>query len=97
MAELTTKKRNNLSKKSFALPGSRAYPIPDKNHARNALARVSQFGTPAQKAEVKSKVKSKFPSIGKKGGVPQRKNNRHMTPMEKLSKGMKGINDQTKA
>lgn len=66
MAKLTTKKRNNLPTKSFAEPGKRAYPIQDKNHARNALARVSQFGTPAQKKQVRSAVHKKYPTIGKK-------------------------------
>ena len=40
----STKNRKKLSKKSFALPGKRKYPIPDKAHARNALARVAQNG-----------------------------------------------------
>jgi hypothetical protein len=44
--DLSTKDRKKLSKKSFALPGKRKYPIPDKAHARNALARVAQHGTP---------------------------------------------------
>lgn len=42
MAKLTTTRRNNLPKSSFALPGKRAYPMPDKSHARNALSRASQ-------------------------------------------------------
>ncbi len=42
----STKQRKKLSTKSFALPGKRKYPIPDKAHARNALARVAQNGTP---------------------------------------------------
>lgn len=62
MARLTTEKRDKLPKKDFALPGGR-YPVPDESHARNALARVSQFGNPAQKAAVRAKVKSKFPDI----------------------------------
>ena len=33
--ELSTKDRKKLSKKQFALPGKRKYPIPDKAHARN--------------------------------------------------------------
>lgn len=65
MAKLTYKKRKKLSKKSFAKPGKRAYPIMDKSHARNALARVSQFGTEAEKATVRAKVHAKFPNIGK--------------------------------
>lgn len=41
MSKLTTKARNALSTSQFAGPG-RSYPLPDKNHARNALARVAQ-------------------------------------------------------
>ena len=63
---LSTKDRKKLSKKSFALPGKRKYPIPDKAHARNALARVAQNGTPAEQKKVKAAVKKRFPSIGKK-------------------------------
>jgi hypothetical protein len=62
----STKERKKLSKKSFALPGKRKYPIPDKAHARNALARVAQNGTPAEQKKVKAAVKKRFPSIGKK-------------------------------
>jgi hypothetical protein len=61
----STKNRKKLSKKSFALPGKRKYPIPDKAHARNALARVAQNGTPAEQKKVKAAVKRRFPSIGK--------------------------------
>lgn len=64
MAKLSSKKRQRMSAKSFALPGKR-YPIPDKAHARNALARVSAHGTPAEKARVRKAVTRKFPSIGK--------------------------------
>lgn len=61
--KLTSKERNHLGKKEFAEPGKRAYPIEDKSHARNALARVSEFGSPALKAEVRAKVEKKYPSI----------------------------------
>jgi hypothetical protein len=63
---LGTKARKKLSKKQFALPGKRKYPIPDKAHARNALARVAQNGTVAEQKKVKAAVKKRFPSIGKK-------------------------------
>jgi hypothetical protein len=72
MADLTAKKRNALSSKSFALPGkgtgpkgkgAGSYPIPDEAHGRNALARVAQHGTPAEKATVRAKVAAKFPGI----------------------------------
>lgn len=62
---LSTKSRNALGKKSFALPGKRAYPINDANHARNALARVAQHGTAAEKAAVRKAVHRKYPNIGK--------------------------------
>jgi len=73
MADLTTKERQKLPKRDFALPGrgegkkgagAGSYPIPDKSHARNALARVSQHGTAGEKATVRAAVKRKFPSIG---------------------------------
>lgn len=66
MAELNAKKRNALKKTSFAIPEKRAYPINDKAHARNALARVSQHGTPSEKARVRAAVKRKYPNIGGK-------------------------------
>jgi hypothetical protein len=66
MAKLTYQARKNLPSGSFVEPGKRKYPIPDASHARNALSRVSQFGSPAEKAKVDSAVHKKFPGIGKK-------------------------------
>lgn len=57
--------RAHIAPDNFALPGNR-YPIHDINHARNALARVSQYGTPAEKAKVKAAVHKKYPEMGKK-------------------------------
>lgn len=65
MAQLTASTRRAIPTGEFALPGRR-YPIEDKSHARNALSRVSQNGTTAEKATVRAKVHRKFPSIGKK-------------------------------
>lgn len=72
MAKLTSKQRKRIPAGDFALPGKRSksggkggYPIEDAAHARNALSRVSQFGTPSQQATVRAKVKSKYPGIGK--------------------------------
>lgn len=65
MAKLTAAARKKLPSKAFALPGGR-YPIEDASHARNALARVSQFGSPAEKAKVRSAVARKYPGIGQK-------------------------------
>ena len=72
MAKLSTAQRKKLPSSSFALPGkgkgpggkgAGSYPIPDKSHARNALARVAQHGTPAEKVTVRRKVHTKFPEI----------------------------------
>lgn len=63
MAKLTTSRREKLPAKSFAGP-DRSYPIPDASHARNALSRVSQFGTHELKAKVRAAVHRKYPEIG---------------------------------
>lgn len=42
MAVLTTKERKDMPKSEFGVPGERRFPMPDKNHARNALARLNQ-------------------------------------------------------
>ena len=63
---LSTKDRKKLPKKSFALPGKRKYPIPDKSHARNALSRVEQNGSKDEKKKVRSAVFKRFPSLRKK-------------------------------
>jgi len=65
MVRLTSKERSSLPTKEFAEPGKRAYPIDTPNRARNALSRVSQFGYPELKKEVRQKVHKKYPGIGK--------------------------------
>ena len=62
MAKLTTATRKKIPTNEFALPGRR-YPVEDEAHARNALARVSQDGTPAEKATVRRKVHRLFPGL----------------------------------
>ena len=57
------KNRNRMKNSTFALPKERKYPIPDASHARNALARVAQNGTPSEKRRVRAAVHRKFPSI----------------------------------
>jgi hypothetical protein len=59
MAKLDAAARNALPEGAFALPGRR-YPIHDDNHARDALARVSQYGTPEEKAKVRKAVFAKY-------------------------------------
>jgi len=79
MARLTTERRKELPKKDFAVPSRGegkarrgGYPIPDKSHARSALQRASQFGSPKVKAEVRSAVERKFPGIKQSKGKEKR-------------------------
>ena len=69
---LTTRGRNQIKKGNFALPGRR-YPIHDRSHAQNALSRVSQHGTPSEKATVRAAVKNKYPTMGKEANVKMSK------------------------
>jgi hypothetical protein len=59
---LTAKGRKHIKKSNFALPGGR-YPIHDISHARNALARVAQHGSPDEQKKVKAAVHRKYPSL----------------------------------
>lgn len=61
MAKLTSKERNRLPDSAFAGP-DRSFPVQDKAHARNALARASQFH-PELKEKIREKVHRKFPDI----------------------------------
>jgi len=65
MAKLTYAKRKKLPKRVFAIPEKRKYPIEDLAHARNALARVSAFGTPSEKRRVRAAVYKRYPSLKK--------------------------------
>lgn len=68
------KANTKAPKGSYAVPpgspvggkGRAAYPINTAGRARNALARVSQHGSAAEKKMVRAAVKRKYPSIGKK-------------------------------
>ena len=64
MAKLTAKTRAKIPTSKFAGP-NRSYPIEDASHARNALSRVSQFGSPALKSKVRAAVHKAYPGIGK--------------------------------
>lgn len=69
MSELNAKRRDQLKDSDFALPGRR-YPIHDREHAANALARVAQHGTPGERIAVKHKVCRLYPDMPacQKGG-----------------------------
>ena len=66
MAKLSASQRNRMKRSTFAIPGRRAYPINDLVHARNALARVAQKGTPSEKRQVRAAVYRKYPSLRKR-------------------------------
>ncbi len=66
MAKLTTAERNALPSSDFAEPKERKYPIEDASHRRNALSRVSQHGSPSEKARVRAAVHKRSPSMGRK-------------------------------
>ena len=73
MARLSYQERKHLPKSSFAVPSKReggkgGYPIPDASHARNALARAAQSGSPSVKAAVRAKVHKRYPNIGRSSG-----------------------------
>lgn len=75
-SELTAAGRDHIKDKNFALSseqsdtGKPAYPIHDKAHAANALARVKQHGSPSEKAEVYRDVAKKFPGLAAHSSVP---------------------------
>jgi hypothetical protein len=61
MAKLNTSERNDLPSKTFGLPGSRRYPMPDRAHAANAKARATQMVkagklSPSSAAKIRSKA-----------------------------------------
>jgi hypothetical protein len=69
---ISSEKRKSLPKSEFGVPSKAKgeqkgepgnYPIDTPKRARNALARVSQHGTPAEKASVRSRVAKKYPDI----------------------------------
>ena len=76
MAELKAKTRSKLPAKTFGLPGSRRYPMPDKAHAANAKARATQMVnagklSPSSAAQIRAKANK---VLGKgKGNGPKRR------------------------
>lgn len=64
MSKLTVAARKRIPKGSFVVPSkapkSGSYPIPDKSHAKNALARSSGK---AVAGKVRASVARKFPGI----------------------------------
>lgn len=102
--KMSQERREDLPSKAFAVPESKAkkigvsgeikgeakgkYPIPDMKHARNALARVSQHGTPAEREAVRKKVYSKFPGL--KEGFEESHGGESPTSKENIKKVEQG-------
>jgi len=63
MAKLTAARRKELPESSFALPEKDGYPIHDRKHAINALARVKQHGSPSEQRRVIADVRRRYPGI----------------------------------
>ena len=69
MAALTSRRRRRLPSSSFAIPSKRKYPVDTQARARNAISRVQQNGTAAEKRAVFRKVRSRYPSLAKRSRV----------------------------
>jgi len=79
--DLNAAERRALPNKDFVFPGKGegpkgkqrgAYPIPDKKHARNALAMAAAHASPEKQAKVKAAVAKKFPGIQQEDVVNER-------------------------
>lgn len=76
-AELTEAGRDKIKAKNFAVPakssdtGEAKYPIEDRAHAANALARVDQHGTTGEKSKVYAAVARKYPELARRSDVPE--------------------------
>jgi transketolase len=93
-ADLTADARDDLKTKSFAIPKGRHYPIEDRAHAANALARVDQNGSPKEKSQVYSAVAKKYPGLAAKSSVPAVKAKVAHSAGEYTRAAMHGINEE---
>lgn len=73
MAKLKGKTRRKLPSASFAYPAARKYPIHDRAHARNALARAAQSKTYGTYAHVAAAVNRRYPGMAQGKGATKRK------------------------
>ena len=62
MAKLRGKRRSKMRSSSFAMPSKRKYPIHDRAHGANALARARQQG-PGTYRTVRAKVCARYPGL----------------------------------
>ena len=88
MARLTTEERKHIPSSEFGLPGERAYPMPDREHAANAKARAAQHATPAEREKIDAKADR---ILGETHGMSRRE-----PAGEKLGSGTHGFRRHTK-
>jgi hypothetical protein len=62
-------KRQKMKSSSFAIPSKRKYPINTPGRRKNAIARVQQHGSPAEKRAVFSAIRRKDPGLAKRSSV----------------------------
>lgn len=62
-------KRSAMPASSFAIPSRKAYPINTISRARNAVARVNQNGSSAEKRQVYSAVRQRYPALAQRSAV----------------------------
>jgi len=90
-AVLDMSAREKIKSKNFAIPkggkGEGSYPIHDPEHARNALTRVRQFGSPAEKSKVYAAVAKRYPALATRSEVIPEKKQRTAEKKLGLSKG----------
>ena len=65
MSKLTAAARKKLPARDFALPNNRKYPIPDEEHAREALDMMGHEPASTQ-AAIKRAVIARYPSLSTK-------------------------------
>lgn len=66
MAKLKKGQRRKIPASAFAYPATRKYPIHDRSHARNALARAASSKTGGTYAHVAAAVNRRYPGMAKK-------------------------------
>lgn len=60
----TKAQRAKMPASELGLPAQGKYPIDTPGRARAALSRAAANATPAQQAQIKAKVKARYPGIG---------------------------------
>lgn len=65
MAKISDKSRGKMSLHTFAVPSRRAFPIPDKAHARSALRLIGYAHSNYEKANIRRKANAMLASKSK--------------------------------